>query len=199
MTGTIALILAGGIGSRLNVLVSDRAKPVVPFGGSCCIIDFTLQNTIKSGIKNIGIIAQYQSPSVQNHIEHTRVLELVNNSCDLEIFHPIDDRSQISMYHGTADAVAKNIDYIKQFNAREVLVLAGDHVYNMDYRPMIEFHREKRADLTIAMTRVPWKDISNYGIAITDGEQKISFWQEKPNHATSNLVSCQVKYVGYIC
>ncbi len=189
MKDTIALLLAGGVGSRLNVLVWDRAKPAMPFGGGYRIIDFTMGNIKNSRIRNLGIIAQYQFPSLIDHLKNGESWGFVNNHHYFKILLPPNRKNNSNEFSGTADAVAKNLDFVKQFNAQEVLILAGDHVYNMDYRAMIAFHREKKADLTIAMTKVPWQEIRNYGIAGIDGEQKVIHWQEKPLVARSNLAS----------
>lgn len=189
MKDTIALLLAGGVGSRLNVLVWQRAKPAMPFGGGYRIIDFTMGNIKNSKIRNLGIIAQYQFPSLIDHLKNGESWGFVNNHHYFKILLPPNRKNNSKEYSGTADAVAKNLDFVKQFNAQEILILAGDHVYNMDYRAMITFHREKKADLTIAMTKVPWQEIGNYGIASIDAEQKVIHWQEKPRVARSNLAS----------
>jgi glucose-1-phosphate adenylyltransferase len=189
MKDTIALLLAGGIGSRLNVLVWHCAKPAIPYGGGYRIIDFTMGNIKNSRIRNVGIIAQYQFPSLISYLKNGESWGFLNNHHCFKILLPSNKKNNSNKYSGTADAVAKNLDFVKQFNAQEILILAGDHIYNMDYRAMIAFHRERKADLTIAMKKVPWGDIRKYGIASIDGEQKVIHWQEKPLIARSNLAS----------
>jgi glucose-1-phosphate adenylyltransferase len=189
MKETIALLLAGGIGSRLNVLVWHRAKPAIPYGGSYRIIDFTMGNIKNSRIRNVGIIAQYKFPSLMNYLQNGEPWGFLDDHHYFKMLLPNNEKNNSDKYNGTADAVAKNLDFVKQFNAQEILIVAGDHIYNMDYRAMIAFHREKKANLTIGMTKVPWEDVRNYGIASIDGEQKVINWQEKPLAARSNLAS----------
>ncbi len=181
---TLALILAGGRGSRLDILSEKRVKPAVPFAGKYRIIDFTLSNCSNSGIYHIGILTQYHPLSLNEHIGVGKPWDLDRRDTKLSLLQP-DEK----WYKGTADSVKQNIDYIKRSGAKYVIILSGDHIYKMDYRKMIKQHKEKNADLTIAVQKVAWEDTHRFGILNTDSDMKIREFQEKPEHAKSNLAS----------
>jgi glucose-1-phosphate adenylyltransferase len=187
-----AIILAGGVGSRLSILSQKRAKPAVPFGGKYRIIDFTLSNCVNSGIDDVGILTQYRPMSLNEHIGNGKAWDLDRMTGGVTLLQPFLGRQTGDWYLGTADAVYQNLDQIQRRNVEHVLVLSGDHVYKMDYQRMIRFHREKGADVTIAVTGVPWELTSQFGIVDMDGESRIVSFVEKPEKAPSNLVSMGV-------
>lgn len=188
----VALLLAGGVGRRLNILVRDRAKPAVPFAGYYRIIDFTLNNIAHSDIQQVGILTQYMPESLIKYIGNGKAWGFNDHNRQITILSSTNGSNPFNQYYGTADAVLKNLNYLKRFHTDDVIVLSGDHVYKMDYNQMFAFHKEKKADVTIAMKKVPWKDIRNYGIATIDNEQRVIDWQEKPRQARSNLASMGV-------
>jgi glucose-1-phosphate adenylyltransferase len=192
MRQTVAYLLAGGMGSRLNILGWSRAKPAVPFGGCYRIIDFTLSNIMHSGIQQVGVLTQYRPYSLMGHIGTGEAWDFVGRSRTVKILPPSTGIDETDWYLGTADAIAQNIDFAQRFDAETVLVLSGDHIYKMDYTPMVEFHNDKQADITIAMMEVPWEETKHFGIAILDDDQKIVKWQEKPKKADNNLASMGV-------
>ncbi len=185
----LALLLAGGVGSRLNILVQSRAKPAVRFAGIYRIIDFTLSNVMNSGINRVGIMTQYKPLSLMRHIGTGEAWDFTGRSRGAEILPPRTGARDSDWYRGTADAVRQNIDFITAHPSREVLVLSGDHIYQMDYDAMIHFHRHKRADLTVAMMVVPREQIHHFGAGITDRDGRIVEWEEKPAVARTNLAS----------
>ncbi len=181
---TLAFILAGGRGSRLDLLSEKRVKPAVPFAGKYRIIDFTLSNCSNSGIYHIGILTQYLPLSLNEHIGVGKPWDLDRRDTRLTLMQPYKE-----WYSGTADAILQNIESIKRTSAKYVLILSGDHIYKMDYRKMIAHHKEKGADLTIAVQPVPWEDTDRFGILTTDDTTKITKFSEKPKNADSNLAS----------
>ncbi len=181
---TLALILAGGRGSRLDILSEKRVKPAVPFAGKYRIVDFTLSNCTNSGIYNIGILTQYLPLSLNEHIGMGAEWDLNRRDSSISLLQPYKE-----WYAGTADAVLQNIEYIKRKNPKYVLILSGDHVYKMNYKKMIDFHIKNKAKLTIAVQPVPWKDTHHFGILTSDENNKILKWTEKPKNADSNLAS----------
>jgi len=181
---TLALILAGGRGSRLDLLSEKRVKPAVPFAGKYRIIDFTLSNCSNSGIYHIGILTQYHPLSLNEHIGTGKPWDLDRRDTSLSLLQP-----HKKWYTGTADSVAQNIDYIKRAQPDNVIILSGDHVYKMDYRKMIDKHNAKGADLTIAVQEVPMEETNRFGILRTNEEDKIIEFQEKPEKTDSNLAS----------
>ncbi len=181
---TLALILAGGRGSRLDLLSEKRVKPAVPFAGKYRIIDFTLSNCGNSGIYDIAILTQYLPLSLNEHIGVGKPWDLDRRDTRLSLLQPYKE-----WYSGTADAVLQNIEYVKRSNAELVLILSGDHVYKMDYRKMIAHHLSNQADLTIAVQPVPTEEASRYGILSVDKSTKITKFAEKPKHPESNLAS----------
>ncbi|MEM3341706.1 MAG: glucose-1-phosphate adenylyltransferase, partial [Thermoplasmata archaeon] len=183
------MILAGGKGERLNVLAMKRAKPAVPFGGMYRIIDLTLSNVANSGINNVGILTQYKPLSLMEHIGLGASWDLTGRTRGAFILPPKTGEKDSDWYKGTADAIYQNLDFINRFDPEYVLILSGDHIYCMDYREMVAFHREKNADLTIAVMEVPMKDAHRFGVAITDDNMQIVDFEEKPPKPRSNLVS----------
>ncbi len=184
MMETLALILAGGRGSRLDILSEKRVKPAVPFAGKYRIIDFTLSNCSNSGIYNIAILTQYLPLSLNEHIGVGKPWDLDRRDTNLSLLQPYKE-----WYAGTADSVRQNLGYVKRANAKRVLILSGDHVYKMDYRKMLKTHEEKGARLTIAVQEVPWEEASRFGIMKTDADGRIVDFVEKPEDPPSNLAS----------
>ncbi len=176
----VALILAGGAGTRLSVLTEHRAKPAVPFAGRYRIIDFTLSNCVNSGIYTVGVLTQYQPHSLIQHIGLGRPWDLDRSRGGVRILHPYVGRERQLWYRGTADAVYQNLDYIASQRADTVLVLSGDHIYKMDYRPLLQFHREKGADLTVAVMNVPLEETHRFGILSTNRQGRVVAFHEKP-------------------
>ena len=181
---TLALILAGGRGSRLDILSEKRVKPAVPFAGKFRIVDFTLSNCTNSGIFNIGILTQYLPLSLNEHISKGKPWDLDRRDASVHLLQP-----HKQWYAGTADAVLQNINYIKRLNPKYTLILSGDHIYKMDYRDMIETHKKSNADLTIAVQPVPLEDAHRFGILSADENGKITKFSEKPKNPESNLAS----------
>ncbi len=189
----LTLILAGGEGERLSVLSQVRAKPSVPFGGKYRIIDFSLSNVVNSGLTDVGILTQYAPRSLIDHIGVGRPWDLDRSHGGVSLLQPYVGRSRPrAWYRGTADAVLQNLDYIEDRNPELVLVLAGDHVYKMDYRPFIALHRARDADLTVAVRRVPLADANRFGILELGEAGRVTRFVEKPANPTSNLVSMGV-------
>jgi glucose-1-phosphate adenylyltransferase len=181
---TLALILAGGRGSRLDILSEKRVKPAVPFAGKYRIVDFTLSNCTNSGIFDIAILTQYLPLSLNEHIGVGKPWDLDRRDSSLALLQPYKE-----WYAGTADAVLQNIQYIKRKNPKYTLILSGDHIYKMDYSKMIKFHEEKNTKLTIAVQPVAWEDTHRFGILTSDENNKITKFSEKPKNADSNLAS----------
>lgn len=173
--------MAGGEGTRLSVMAERRAKPAVPFGGIYRIIDFALSNTMHSGGHNVGIITQYRPYSLVDHVGLGAAWGFTGFGRSAKILSPHTGDRNSSFYQGTADAIYRNIEYIERFpNATEVLILSADHIYQMDYRPMLALHRARNAHLTIATQTVPWEETVRFGIMVTDEKGRITQFQEKP-------------------
>ncbi len=185
----IAMLLAGGMGSRLNILVRKRAKPAIPFGAIYRIIDFTLSNVANSKIDVVGILTQYKPLSLMEHIDSGRPWDLFGRTRLAEILPPKTGEAISDWYKGTSDAVYQNIGFVEDYSPELVLVVSGDHIYSMDYDRVIAFHREHKADATVCLIRVPYSDVRHYGIAETDNKSRITNWVEKPQTAKSNLAS----------
>lgn len=187
----IAMILAGGRGTRLNLLTKTIVKPAVPFGGKYRIIDFALSNCINSDIKTVGILTQYKPLELHSHIAHCNNRRLAERYGELTILPPYQkDDLGIDWYEGTSHAVFQNIHFIEQYNPDHVLILSGDQVYKMDYREMLEQHIETNADCTIAVMEVPWESAHQFGILeIERSTNKILSFKEKPINPTTNLAS----------
>ncbi len=184
----IAMLLAGGEGRRLAPLTHKLAKPAVPFGGRYRIIDFPLSNCVNSGISTIGVLTQYRAESLHSHIEDGRHWPAQDDSSS-EIFLLPGGMAQGTGYAGTADAIYKNIAEVDARSPEHVLILSGDHIYQMDYGKMLETHRESGADATIAVKRVPWREASRFGILNANEEMRILSFTEKPANPDSNLAS----------
>jgi len=190
---TMAMILAGGEGERLSILSSVRAKPAVPFGGKYRIIDFTLSNCVNSDINDVVVLTQYNPRSLNDHIGLGRPWDLDRARGGVKLLQPYIARGRVAeWYRGTADAVLRNRSILERSDADTILVLAGDHIYKMDYQPFIAAHRRKRADVTIAVRRVPLAEASRMGILALDENDRIVEWQEKPKQPKSDLASMGV-------
>ena len=190
MKRVLAVILAGGEGERLSILSSMRAKPAVPFGGKYRIIDFALSNCINSSIDNVVVLTQYNPRSLNDHIGLGRPWDLDRNNGGIRMLQPYIARGRASeWYRGTADAVLQNIETIRQAPGDLVLVLAGDHIYKMDYSPFVQAHRRRRADVTVAVRRVPIGDAHRFGILALGENDAVVDWEEKPAKPKSDLAS----------
>jgi glucose-1-phosphate adenylyltransferase len=193
MKRTMAVILAGGEGERLSILSSVRAKPAVPFGGKYRIIDFTLSNCVNSDIDNVVVLTQYNPRSLNDHIGLGRPWDLDRNTGGVKLLQPYMRRGRVAeWYGGTADAVLQNLNVLEHDPSDTILVLAGDHIYKMDYQPFVQAHRRRRADVTIAVRRVPLADAPRMGILGLDENDRVVEWQEKPKHPKSDLASMGV-------
>lgn len=190
---TRAVILAGGEGSRLSVLTAKRTKPAVPFAGKYRIIDFTLSNCVNSGIFDVMVLAQYRPQSLIEHIGVGAPWDLNRDfTGGVKILTPYKSRRESEWYMGTADAVQQNFTFIKHGHPDLVLILSGDHIYTMDYEPMIAFHLDHQADLTVGTIRVPLEDASRFGILATNSASEITSFIEKPDNPPSNLANMGV-------
>ncbi|MGO3610487.1 MAG: sugar phosphate nucleotidyltransferase, partial [Enterococcus sp.] len=188
-TEILAMILAGGKGSRLGKLTQKIAKPAVPFGGRYRIIDFTLSNCINSGINNIGVVTQYQPLALNNHIGNGSSWGFDGLNSGVTILQPYSSNDGSKWFEGTAHAIYQNMDYIDQMDPQYVLVLSGDHIYKMDYESMLEDHKANNASLTVAVIEVPIDEASRFGIMNTDDNDRIIEFEEKPEEPKSDLAS----------
>ncbi len=185
----IAMLLAGGQGSRLGVLTSKVAKPAVAFGGKYRIIDFPLSNCINSGVDTVGVLTQYQPLRLNTHIGIGIPWDLDRNIGGVTVLPPYEKSSNSEWYTGTANAIYQNMEYMEGFHPDYVLILSGDHIYKMDYEVMLDFHKANGAEVTIAVMPVPMEEASRFGIMIADENRKITEFEEKPEHPRSNLAS----------
>ena len=185
----IAMLLAGGQGSRLGVLTADVAKPAVAFGGKYRIIDFPLSNCINSGIDTVGVLTQYQPLRLNSHIGIGIPWDLDRNNGGVTVLPPYERSNNSEWYTGTANAIYQNLRYMESYNPDYVLILSGDHIYKMDYEVMLDFHKENNADVTIATMPVSMEEASRFGIVIADEDKKITDFEEKPEKPRSNLAS----------
>ena len=185
----IAMLLAGGQGSRLGVLTANVAKPAVAFGGKYRIIDFPLSNCINSGIDTVGVLTQYQPLRLNTHIGIGIPWDLDRNNGGVTILQPYEKSGGSEWYSGTANAIYQNMKYIDSYNPEYVLILSGDHIYKMDYEVMLDFHKQNNADVTIAVMPVPMEEARRFGIVVADEEKRICEFQEKPAEPKSNLAS----------
>jgi len=192
MKRTMAVILAGGEGARLSILSEKRAKPAVPFGGKYRIIDFALSNCVNSDIDNVVVLTQYNPRSLNDHIGQGRPWDLDRNTGGVRLLQPYIGRGKSDWYRGTADAVLQNFNVLDQAAGDTVVILAGDHVYKMDYQPFVAFHRRKRADVTLAVRRVPLADATRMGILAVDETGRVTDFTEKPKQPKSDLASMGV-------
>ena len=185
----IAMLLAGGQGSRLGVLTAKVAKPAVAFGGKYRIIDFPLSNCINSGIDTVGVLTQYQPLRLNAHIGIGIPWDLDRNIGGVTVLPPYEKSANSEWYTGTANAIYQNLEYMESYNPDYVLILSGDHIYKRDYEVMLDFHKENNADVTIAAMPVPIEEASRFGIVITDDNNQVTEFEEKPAHPRSNLAS----------
>ena len=185
----IAMLLAGGQGSRLGVLTAKVAKPAVSFGGKYRIIDFPLSNCINSGIDTVGVLTQYQPLRLNSHIGIGIPWDLDRNVGGVTVLPPYEKSSNSEWYTGTANAIYQNLEYMEQYNPDYVLILSGDHIYKMDYKIMLDYHKANNADITIAAMPVPMEEASRFGIVVTDEDNRITEFEEKPTQPKSNLAS----------
>lgn len=185
----IAMLLAGGQGSRLGILTSKMAKPAVAFGGKYRIIDFPLSNCINSGVDTVGVLTQYQPLRLNSHIGIGIPWDLDRNVGGISVLPPYEKSSNTEWYTGTANAIYQNLAYMEQYNPDYVLILSGDHIYKMDYEIMLDYHKANNADVTIAAMPVPMEEAKRFGIVVTDEDNRITDFQEKPEEPKSNLAS----------
>ena len=185
----IAMLLAGGQGSRLGVLTAKVAKPAVSFGGKYRIIDFPLSNCINSGVDTVGVLTQYQPLRLNAHIGIGIPWDLDRNVGGVTILPPYEKSKGSDWYTGTANAIYQNMEYMESYNPDYVLILSGDHIYKMDYEVMLDYHKANNADITIAAMPVPIEEASRFGVVITDENNQITEFEEKPAHPRSNLAS----------
>lgn len=188
-TECLAMILAGGQGSRLGALTKKIAKPAVPFGGKYRIIDFPLSNCRNSDIDTVGILTQYQPLALHSYLGTGEAWDLDRKNGGVYILPPYAREKGAEWYKGTADAIYQNLNFIEMVDPEYVLILSGDHIYKMDYAWMIEYHKQKKAEATIGVIEVPWEEAPRFGIMNTDEEGKIVEFQEKPENPVSNLAS----------
>lgn len=185
----IAMLLAGGQGSRLGGLTANLAKPAVAFGGKYKLIDFTLSNCFYSNIDVVGVLTQYRPLMLNTYIGTGSAWALDSSDGGVVILPPYMSREGGKWYNGTADAVYQNIEFIDYYNPDYVLVLSGDHIYKMDYSLMLDFHKRQHADVTLSVIEVPWEEASRFGITVTDEDNKVYRFDEKPKNPVSNLAS----------
>ncbi len=188
----VAMILAGGQGSRLGILTRNVAKPAVPFGGKYRIIDFPLSNCSHSGIDTVGVLTQYQPLELNTYIASGQSWDLDRSNGGVYVLPPYTSAEKGEWYKGTANAIYQNLSFIAQFNPKYVVILSGDHIYKMDYSKMVKQHKKAGADATIAVIEVPWNEASRFGIMNTDADSNITEFEEKPKEPKSNLASMGV-------
>ena len=193
----IAMLLAGGQGSRLGVLTAHIAKPAVAFGGKYRIIDFPLSNCINSGIDTVGVLTQYQPLRLNTHIGIGIPWDLDRNYGGVTILSPYEKIGNSDWYTGTANAIYQNIGYMDLYDPDYVLILSGDHILKMDYELMLEYHKARGADVTIAAMRVPWEEASRFGIIVADEDNRITEFQEKPAEPKSDMASMGIYIFSY--
>ncbi|NLP48730.1 MAG: glucose-1-phosphate adenylyltransferase [Clostridiales bacterium] len=191
-TECLAMLLAGGQGSRLGVLTQNIAKPAVPYGGKYRIIDFPLSNCVNSGIETVGVLTQYEPLELNAYIGNGQAWDLDRINGGVHILSPYQQISGTEWYKGTANAIYQNIPFIERYNPEYVAVLSGDHIYKMDYAKMLTFHKERSADCTIAMLEVPWEEASRFGLMILNDDNSIAEFEEKPEKPSSNKASMGV-------
>ncbi len=188
----IAMLLAGGQGSRLGVLTQKIAKPAVPYGGKYRIIDFPLSNCVNSGIYTVGILTQYQPLELNDYIGNGQPWDLDRAQGGVHILSPYQQIKGTEWYKGTANAIYQNIHFIERYAPEYVAILSGDHIYKMDYAKMLQYHKEKEAACTIAMLEVPWEEASRFGLMFVDENGAITDFEEKPKNPRSNKASMGV-------
>ena len=183
------MLLAGGQGSRLKALTSEVAKPTVPFGGKYRIIDFPLSNCVNSGIDTVGVLTQYRPMILNRYLGNGEAWDLDTPDGGVHVLPPYATEAGGRWYNGTADAIYRNIDFIDNYDPEYVVILSGDHLYKMDYNEMLEFHKERNADLTVSVIPVPWEEASRFGVMSVDDDKNITRFAEKPKEPESNLAS----------
>ena len=189
----LAMILAGGRGSRLHDLTQKVAKPAVSYGGKYRIIDFPLSNCANSGIDVVGVLTQYESILLNSYVAAGRRWGLDAKDSGVYVLPPREKSdANLDVYRGTADAISQNIDFIDTYSPEYLLILSGDHIYKMDYSKMLTYHKEKNADCTIASLEVPWEEASRFGLMFVNDDGSISEFEEKPKHPRSNKASMGV-------
>lgn len=188
----IAMLLAGGQGSRLGVLTKNIAKPAVPYGGKYRIIDFPLSNCVNSGISTVGILTQYQPLELNDYIGNGQAWDLDRENGGVHMLSPYQQIKGMEWYKGTANAIYQNIHFIDRYNPDYVAVLSGDHIYKMDYNKMLEYHKQNNAACTIAMLEVPWEEASRFGLMVLNDDNSIASFEEKPKNPSSNKASMGV-------
>lgn len=188
----IAMLLAGGQGSRLGVLTKNIAKPAVPYGGKYRIIDFPLSNCVNSGINTVGVLTQYQPLELNDYIGNGQAWDLDRIDGGVHMLSPYQQIKGMEWYKGTANAIYQNINFIDRYNPEYVAVLSGDHIYKMDYNKMLDYHKKNNAACTIAMLEVPWEEASRFGLMILNDDNSISEFEEKPKNPRSNKASMGV-------
>lgn len=191
----VAILMAGGAGTRLSVLSEYRAKPAVPFAGKFRIIDFTLSNCVNSGIYNVAVLTQYRPHSLNEHIAIGKPWDLDRHRGGVQLRQPYLARDAGDWYKGTADAVRQNLDFVLEKRADTVLILSGDHIYKMDYRPMLEFHQQQRADLTVAVRTVPLEETDRFGIMTVDEGMRVVEFTEKPRQRDKGTLASMGIYI----
>lgn len=185
----IAMLLAGGQGSRLGVLTAKVAKPAVAFGGKYKIIDFPLSNCINSGVDTVGVLTQYQPLRLNAHIGIGIPWDLDRNIGGVTVLPPYEKSKNTEWYTGTANAIYQNLEFMESYNPDYVLILSGDHIYKMDYEVMLDYHKANNSDITIAAMPVPWEEAGRFGVVVADENHQIQEFQEKPENPKSNLAS----------
>ena len=185
----IAMLLAGGQGSRLYALTQKLAKPAVPFGGKYRIIDFPLSNCVNSGIDTVGILTQYQPLVLNEYIGNGQPWDLDRLYGGVHVLPPYQQASGSDWYKGTANAIYQNISFIDRYDPKYVIILSGDQICKQDYSDFLRFHKEKDAEFSVAVMEVPWEEASRFGLMVADGNDKITEFQEKPKEPKSNLAS----------
>ena len=191
----VALIMAGGEGARLSVLSEKRAKPSVPFAGKFRIIDFPLSNCVNSGIFDVAVLTQYQPHSLNGHIGNGKPWDLDRSNGGVQLLQPYQGRNEEGWYQGTSDAVLQNINYIRERRADLVVILSGDHIYKMDYAPMIEFHLQQKADLTVGVMHVPLDETDRFGIMTVNQAMEVVEFTEKPKQRDKGTLANMGIYV----
>lgn len=191
-TEVVAMLLAGGQGSRLGVLTKSIAKPAVPYGGNYRIIDFPLSNCVNSGIYTVGVLTQYQPLVLNDYLGNGHPWDLDRLNGGVHVLSPYEAIGGAEWYKGTANAIYQNIAFIEKYDPKYVVVLSGDHIYKMNYANMIDFHKRNNADCTIAVLEVPWEEASRFGILATDENEQIYEFAEKPKEPKSNKASMGV-------
>lgn len=195
MPNVLAIIMAGGAGTRLSVLSEERSKPAVPFAARYRIIDFTISNCVNSNIYNIAVLTQYRPRSLNDHIGVGKPWDLDRARGGIRLLQPYQARGREQWYGGTADAVYQNLDDVREQRADYVVILSGDHIYKMDYRPMLKFHQEKNADLTVGVMNVPLEETDRFGIMAVDEDMRVNAFYEKPKKRDKGTLASMGIYI----